>query len=443
MEMRQNSLWKDGLIVGLALFSTMFGAGNLIFPPQIGLFSGTAWVMGALGLLLTGIVLPVLALWAVNNTGDGPEDLMGHVHPRFYQVFFLINCTLIGMGSTLPRSAATAHEIGVQGLFPNAPIWVTVVVFFILVYLFANDRNSVIDKLGKYLTPLLLIMLAIVLIKGVVSPPGVPVDTGIQNPAGKAMLTAYNTGDLTVGLLFSGVILGDLGRRGYTGAQRKKGGILVGLVCIVALFAIYGTLTYLGAAAGSSFAQDTPQTALLSGVVSMIMGRWGLGCLGVAVALACLTTAVGIGTTIASFFNDLFNGRIPYRVWIIILCVVGTLMGITGVQNIINYVTPIFLVVYPICIVLTALGLLNRFVPNDGVYIGGVLMAGVVSLGPAILAVNPGLTGLANVMDYFPLNGAGFSWLVPALLGMAVGGVLFRNRPKYTPAPKAQDAPAA
>ena len=82
MDMRQKSLWKDGLIVGLALFSTMFGAGNLIFPPQIGLFSGTAWAMGALGLLLTGIVLPVLALWAVGNTGDGPGGFRGDGHPR-------------------------------------------------------------------------------------------------------------------------------------------------------------------------------------------------------------------------------------------------------------------------------------------------------------------------------------------------------------------------
>ena len=38
--MKKKSFWKDTVIVGLALFSTMFGAGNLIFPPQIGLFSG-------------------------------------------------------------------------------------------------------------------------------------------------------------------------------------------------------------------------------------------------------------------------------------------------------------------------------------------------------------------------------------------------------------------
>lgn len=432
--MKQRSMLRDGIIVGLALFSTMFGAGNLIFPPQIGLFSGSAWLPGAIGLLLTGIVLPVLALWAVNNVGDGPEHLMAHIHPKFYTVFYLISCTLIGIGSTMPRSAATAHEIGVMGLFPDAPIWLTVVLFFALVYFFACDKDSVIDKLGKYLTPILLILLAIILIKGVASPVGAPVDTGIEDPFGKAMLTAYNTGDLTVGIIFAGVIIGDLSRRGYKESDRKKSGIVVGLVCIVALFAVYGTLTYLGATVSGVYSPDTPQTAILSGIVDLVMGKVGLGCLGGAVALACLTTAVGIGTTIASFLTELFKNKVSYKIWMLAICVVSAFLGVTGVQNIINYVTPIFLVVYPICIVMTVLGLLDKWVPNDGVYRGGVLMAGIVSLGDAILAVAPGLTGLKAVMSYIPLSGAGFSWLVPAVLGMVVGGILFRGRPKYRPA---------
>ncbi len=431
--MKQRHLFKDSIIVGLALFSTMFGAGNLIFPPQIGLQSGTQWVAGALGLLLTGIVLPVLALWAVNNVGDSPEDLMGHFHPKFYTAFFLVTGLLVAVGSTLPRSAATAHEIGVMGLFPDAPIWVTVVVFFVLVYFFACDKDSVIDKLGKYLTPLLVILLAIILIKGVVTPVGTPVDTGASNPFTSSMLTAYNTGDLTVGLMCAGFILGDLGHRGYTGRERKKSGLLVGLVCIVALFAVYGTLTYIGATGSGSFPQDTAQTALLSGLIRHIMGTFGLACLGVAVALACLTTAVGIGSTMVNFFYEFLKRRVPYKVILLVVCIVSALLGITGVSSIISYVTPIFLVIYPVCIVFTVLGLLNDFLPNDGFYKGGVLMAGIVSLGDAALVVAPNLTWLRTAMSYLPLSGAGFPWLVPAILGAIVGAVICRGKPKYAP----------
>ena len=98
-------------------------------------------------------------------------------------------------------------------------------------------------------------------------------DTGIGNPFGDAMLTAYNTGDLTVGIMFASVILGDLRRRGYDGKESRRGGFMAGIVCIIALFAVYGTLTYIGATASGIYAQDTAQTALLSGVIRQ---SWGL-----------------------------------------------------------------------------------------------------------------------------------------------------------------------
>ena len=432
--MKKRVFWRDVIIVGLALFSTMFGAGNLIFPPQIGLFSGTQWALGALGLLLGGIILPVLALWAVNNTGENAKDLMSHVSPWCYNLYYLIGCSLIAMGSTLPRSAATTHEMAIQPLFPGVPIWVTVIVFFALVYFFACDPNSVIDKLGKYMTPILVILLAVVLIKGVISPLGQPVDTGIESAFGTAILTAYNTGDLTVGILFASVILLDLRRRGYSEGECKKGGFLAGIVCIVVLFAVYGTLTYIGACASGTYPQDTAQTALLSGIIRDIMGTAGMACLGGAVALACLTTAVGIGTTAVGFFYDFFKQKVPYKVLMLIACLIGVFMGITGVQNIVNYVTPLFLVIYPATIVMTVLGLLNKYLPNDGPYKGGVLMAAVVSLGDAVLSVAPNITWLQNFMDLIPFSNAGFSGVLLTMIGMLVRALVCRGKPKYQPA---------
>ena len=419
--MKKKSFWKDTVIVGLALFSTMFGAGNLIFPPQIGLFSGQEWFLGAMGLLLGGIVLPVMALWAVNNVGEGSEDLMGHVSPWCYNAFYLVSCTLIAMGSTLPKSAATTYEIGIQPLFPQVPNWAVIIVFFVLVYFFACDRESVIDKLGKYMTPILLVLLAIVLIKGVVTPVGEPVDTGIGNPFGD-------------GVQFHALhelLLGDLRRRGYDGKESRRGGFMAGIVCIIALFAVYGTLTYIGATASGIYAQDTAQTALLSGVIRQIMGTAGLACMGGAVAMACLTTAVGIGTTVVSFIYEFLKKRVPYKLLMLIACIIGVFMGITGVQNIVNYVTPIFLVIYPVCIVMTILGLLDRFLPNDGFYKGGVLMAGIVSLGDAVLSVAPDIGWLKDLMSMFPLSDLGFAWLAPAVIGAVVGALLCRGKEKY------------
>ena len=425
----------DSVVVGLALFSTMFGAGNLIFPPQIGLSTGTQWLLGAIGILITGVILPVTAFWAVNNVGD-VKTLMGHVHPRFYDWFYVIGCILVGMGSTLPRSGATTHELAIQPLFPNVPIWVTMVVFFALVLFFAFDKNSVVDKLGKYLTPLLLIMLAIVLIKGVVSPIGVPQEVDNPNPVTSAMLTGYLTGDLTVGLMCANIFISGLVLKGHRDAQeRKRCGILVGLVSVASLGTIYVMLTYIGATGGAYYDLSTPQTTLLSGLIGQTLGVVGMGCMGLAVGLACLTTAVGIGTTCVGFFYDFFKRKIPYKVLVLIACLIGIFMGITGVQNIVNYVTPIFLVVYPALIVNTVLGLLNKYLPNDGFYKGGVLMAVVVSLGDAVLSVNPNIGWLQSFMDLFPFSGLGFAWVVPTIIGMVVGAIICRGKPKYQPLP--------
>lgn len=431
--MSKKRFWKDTLVVGLALFATFFGAGNLIFPPQIGLFCGDEWEWGAFGLLLTGIILPVLAIWAIANVGSDSKDLMGHIHPKYYSAFYLTTSLLLGIGSTLPRTAALAHEIGIEPLFPDFPNWATILIFFALLYFFAYNPTTVIDKVGKYMTPLLLVLMAVILIKGVVAPVGTPVKTGIEHPLGDAMLAAYNIGDLTIGILFGGVIIGDLKRRGYNHEECKKGSIIVGLISIICLFAIYGTLTYIGATGGQHFDQDVTQSALLSGLIEKILGRVGTALMGAIIFVAGLTTVIGIATTVTTFFYNFFKKKIPYNVLMIIEIIISILMALTGVQNIINYVTPIFLVVYPMCITMTFLGLINNHLSNDGFYKGGVLVAGIMSLGDAILSVFPDFTLLQNIMAVFPLNSLGFAWLIPTIIGSIVGAVIYRGKPKYIP----------
>ncbi len=186
-------------------------------------------------------------------------------------------------------------------------------------------------------------------------------------------------------------------------------------------------------AAGEARMSDlsVPQTTLLSGLVGRVLGGFGKVCMGLAVSLACLTTAIGIGSTGASVINEVSKGRISYKLWMGIACVVGAVFGSFGIQNIINYVTPIFLIMYPICIVLTVLGLVDKWIPNDGVYKFGVAVAGIVSVGDVILAVAPNLDGLRKVMYMIPLAEQGFSWLIPTVIAMVIGGIVYRGKPRY------------
>ena len=230
--MNKKNFWKDTIIVGLALFSTMFGAGNLIFPAPDRPVQRRSVGAGRAG----------PAAGRHHPAGAGPvggeqrgRQGPGSDGPRVPLVLqrLLPDRLLLHRlwAPPCPKSAATTHEMAIQPLFPNVPIWITVIVFFVLVYFFACDPHSVIDKLGKYMTPILVVLLAIVLIKGVISPVGTPVDTGNSiTPSAMPSSPAYNTGDLTVGIMFASVILLDLRRRGYTGAESKKGGYMAAVV---------------------------------------------------------------------------------------------------------------------------------------------------------------------------------------------------------------------
>ncbi|MEI6856979.1 branched-chain amino acid transport system II carrier protein [Psychrilyobacter sp.] len=61
---------KDVIIFGLAIFAMFFGAGNLIFPPEIRMVTGKEWMKAALGFFLTGIFLPISGLLAFSQVGD-------------------------------------------------------------------------------------------------------------------------------------------------------------------------------------------------------------------------------------------------------------------------------------------------------------------------------------------------------------------------------------
>lgn len=425
------NLIRDSIIVGLALFATFFGAGNLVFPPIVGLLSGSSWGIGAIGLLLTAIILPVAGMLAVGNAGSDVRCLMVHAHPKFYVVSCAIGWFFCSLGTTIPKVAATTHEVGVEAVFPNLPIEVTLIIFFALMYFYARQKDSVIDKVGKYLTPILVVIMAIILIKGCVAPVGTPTETSsVDNPLTFAMLQGYLIGDLTLGLMAANIFINTFKSKGYSLENTKKGTRIAGLVCIVIMFLIYTGLTYVGAQGGSFYGADVDQTELLSGMVYHIFGKVGQVLFGLTVAFACLTTGVSVATAIAQFFEEFFKGKIKYNTLLLIVCVVGLILARTGVANVISIAAPIFYTVYPPFIVFTFLGLFDKFIPNDGVYKGAVFTALIFGAFDAIMLIFPSFTALSSILSYIPLYSAGFGWVIPTIIMACVMGFVYKDKPR-------------
>ena len=74
------------IVVGFALFSMFFGAGNVIFPPYLGLGCGREWVLGFLCYYLADIGLAQLAMHASYETaGCADVEYMIRALRQFYK----------------------------------------------------------------------------------------------------------------------------------------------------------------------------------------------------------------------------------------------------------------------------------------------------------------------------------------------------------------------
>lgn len=414
------------IIVGLALFALFFGAGNLIFPPSIGNGAGESWVSGLMGFSLTGVILPVLAVYAIYNTGGTVEALTRPLGNWFYKAFNTVLMVCIGMIVTIPRMSATTHELGVSQLTPNVPLFVSVIVFFIVCFYFAMDQSNVIDKIGKWLTPVLVIILIILIGKGILDPIGVAVDKGTDSVFTNSIIAAYQTGDVGTGIICAPIFLAAIVGYGYKGKQSKKVALGGMFIATLGLIVVYGGLLYLGATSSGILTNPLSDTELLANIANLVIGDLGNTLLAICVVFACLTSAIGVMVISAQFLNELTKEKLSYKIWVFIMCVVGTTIGSLGVGAIVDITLPIFLVIYPVIIVLVLLGTFDRFVPNAGGYKGAILFAFIVSVIETFANYGVNIPGLTQLVLNLPLQSSGFAWIVPTIIGFVIGIVLHK-----------------
>ena len=116
-----NRKMTDLIVVGFALFSMFLGAGNLIFPPYLGLHAGETWLPALIGFLLTGVGLPLMTVYATLRSGGTIMTLARYVGRPFGRLLGLIVVLSIGPMFAIPRTAATTYEVGIATIVPSIP----------------------------------------------------------------------------------------------------------------------------------------------------------------------------------------------------------------------------------------------------------------------------------------------------------------------------------
>lgn len=413
---------SDILITGLALFAIFFGAGNLIFPPYLGVVSGQAWWQAIGGFLTSDPLFPILGVLVTIQLGGQADDLGKRVHPKFGLILAGIAILLIGPLFSVPRTGATTHEIFVQNLFPMVPIWVTSLIFFGLTAYLALNPNKVVDHIGKYLTPSILIIIAILVISTWIHPAKEIAANRLEQPFATGFREGYQTMDALGASLMASIVMTELKNRGYqAGKHQIKAGSLVGLVAFILLALVYVALAYVGSQISAFYGPDNGRTEVFNGMITLTLGHWGQLLMGICVALACLTTAIGLTSACSNFFHQASGGRWSYQQVCLVCVSVEFLISLIGTQQIIGIASSVLSIIYPMFMILIILSFFDRKIKYNQTYTGGVIAAGLIGTVQALAAQENTIFyrlfhNLAMWTYSLPLTKFGLEWLLPALI---------------------------
>lgn len=413
---------KETLITGFALFSMFFGAGNLILPPFLGFKASDDWFLVSLGFALTAVLIPILAIIAHSRLQGTMYDFGIKVSSKFSYVYCLMVYAIV-IGLPAPRTAAVTHEMAIAPFFDIRPLW-TSTVYFILVFIFAINRARVLEVLGEWLTPIIMVILLTVIGIAIFSPPQTTGTATFEAPVIAGLLEGYQTFDAIAGLVVGGVLIVSLNLKKPASFEYNRKLIAkAGWVAGIGLFIVYAGLIFGGAFFSTSFAENASRTEVLAGLSQLTLGKIGSVFLSVLVALACFTTAVGIVTGTADYFKAIFkNSKKAYILTAFVASLLGIVIGQFDVNYIIDIALPTLMFIYPITVVLILLNLIPQKYASPLVFKIVVLVTFIFSI-PDFLQYFLPEASLSGIQRFVPFSRYNLGWVLPALAAFGLANI--------------------
>ncbi|MCJ0575972.1 branched-chain amino acid transport system II carrier protein [Enterococcus cecorum] len=421
------------------LFGLFFGAGNLIFPVHMGQEAGANVWPAIIGFLITGIGLPFLGIIAIGISGEnGLFDLASRVHKGYGYFFTVALYLVIGPFFAMPRLAATSFEIGLTPFVAESQktlfLAIFSILFFALSWWFSRNPSKLLDYVGKFLNPLFLALLAILIVMSFVKPMANIHDitvlgkyrdhaffTGFQN--------GYNTLDVLASLAFGIIVVNTLKNKGVT----KKSTITAdtfksGAVSVLLMGIIYSFLSLMGTMSMGKFDLSENGGIALTQIAHYYLGTGGSIILALIVVVACLKTTIGLTTAFSETFAELFPG-LSYSTLIAGVSIIPCIIANVGLTSIISYSTPVLMFLYPLAIILVLLGVSGPLFKNNPIVYQTVTIFTII---PALidgLQSSPAWIQNANITqkiiefakNTLPFFGIGMGWIVPAVFGLILG----------------------
>ncbi|NRD18758.1 branched-chain amino acid transport system II carrier protein [Winogradskyella eckloniae] len=426
---------KELLVTSFGLFSLFFGAGNLLIPPLLGYKAGSDWFLIIIGFMITAVVIPIFGILAHARLQGTLFDFGKKVSPTFSLIYCIL-IYVIAVAIPSPRTAAATHEIAVFPAFGTSPL-LTSAIYFSLVLVFVLNRSKILNLIGKFLTPFIVIMLMAVISIALFSS---EFNTGIsqfETPIVTGILEGYQTFDAIGAVVVGAVIIVSLNFDNmaveayeFKRTLIRKSGIIAGL----GLFMIYAGLIAIGAYYSSDItvngelSNDMQRANLLRAISISSLGKFGNTVLSILISLACFTTAIGIVAGTADYFKGLLNdSKLVYIITAILACVLGVGVGQLNFNSIIVVAVPVLLLIYPITIVLILLNVLPQKLATSLVFRVVVGITFLFSIPDVVGFMSPS-EGLKSITSYIPFANYSLGWVLPAVMSFLATAIIQNNK---------------
>lgn len=430
----------ESITIGLMLFALFLGAGNIIFPPYLGQLAGDNIGIALIGFLLTGVGLPLLGILAIAKAGGDLQTIAGRVHPIFGIVFTAIVYMAIGPFFGIPRTGTVAYEIGiapflsVQQQASSVPLFLFTLLFFAIAVLFASNPTKLVDRIGKILTPILIVVIGMLAVKSILTPMGsinAPVGTYTTEPFFESFLQGYLTMDAIAALVFGIVIIQAIRAKGVTDKNViLKTTAFAGAIAAVGLAAVYLSLGYIGVTSVDAIGLQDNGGSIIAMSARILYGDFGGIILAAAILFACLTTAIGLISASSQFSNKIYP-KIPYIAYVLIFAVFSTAAANVGLTQLLAISLPVLLAIYPLAIVLVILSFFDyAFGRKPFVYIIPLALTGIISVFDGLRAAGIEFQAIDALLNNIPLHEQGIGWLLPAAIGTIIGVLIARKMMK-------------
>ena len=440
--MKNKLKFTESLAVGSMLFGMFFGAGNLIFPVFMGQNAGANVWKAIIGFLITGVGIPLLGVASLGmSRSDGLLEMSSKVGQTYGKVFTCALYLTIGPLFAIPRCASTSFSVGIRPLVAEGTakwlVWIFSLVFFAAVLWFSLRPGKILTWVGKILTPMFLVSLALLAVTALVKPMG-PVSGIIPEKAYEAnsffqgFLDGYNTMDALASLAFGIVVVNAIKGLGVKEPSAIAGNTITsGILSCVLMGLIYAALAVIGAQSRVLYPISADGGEALYVVATHYFGSVGGIILAVTVTLACLKTAVGLITSCGETFCEMFPKGPRYKFWAIGFCAISFLISTVGLSAIIGWSLPVLMLLYPLAMTIILLALSGKLFSNDrAIYISVTAFTFVAALFDFVKALPLGLpktkvcAAIISVGDLLPLAKLGLGWVCPAALGLIIGLII-------------------